>query len=159
MWSRVHLINGYSPIRPAGVAREFGAAIHGEIDPGIADYLLQRQGGPEGHLAQLGVDGILVARQIGLVPKPESEWSLAFSSEEGRVYHRRGGPLPRVRSLPSIDSRPNEQFAPASIRVMEDSRNRVVAEVAVPAGERPAFVTISRPYFPGYSRLGWFASS
>jgi hypothetical protein len=33
---------------------------------------------------------------------------------------------------------------------MEDSRNRVVAEVAGPAGERPAFVTISRPYFPGY---------
>ena len=150
MWGGVHLINGYSPIRPAGVAREFGAAIHGEIDPGIADYLLEWQGGPEGRLAQLGVDGILVARQIDLVPKPESEWSLAFSSEEGRVYHRRGGPLPRVRSLPAIDSRPNEQFAPASIRVMEDSRNRVVAEVDVPAGERPAFVTISRPYFPGY---------
>jgi hypothetical protein len=155
MWGRVHLINGYSPIRPAGVAREFGAGIHGEIDPGIAEYLLEWQGGTKGRLAVLGVDGILVASQIGLVPKPESEWSLAFSSEEGRVYHRRGGPLPRVRSLPSIDSRPNEPFATASIEVIENSRNRVVAEVDVPAGARPALVTISRPYFRGYeARLG-----
>ena len=31
MWGGVPLINGYSPIRPSGVAREFGFAIHGEI--------------------------------------------------------------------------------------------------------------------------------
>jgi hypothetical protein len=153
MWGGVRLINGYSPIRPAGVAREFGAEIHGEIDPGIADYLLGWQAGPAGRLAQLGIDGILVAKQIALVPKPESEWTLAFSSEEGRVYHRRGEPSPRIRSLISIDSRPNEQFAPASIKVIDNSRNRVEAEVSVPANGKPALLTFSRPYFRGYQAM------
>ncbi len=150
MWGRLHLINGYSPIRPAGVARAFGAQIHGEIDPGTADYLLGWQSGPEGLLAELGIDGILVAQEIALAPKPESEWDLVFSSTEGRVYHRRDAPFPRIRSRISIASRPNEQFAIASIRMIEDSRNRVVAEIDVPTAARSALVAISRPYFPGY---------
>src|SRR5262249_7431636 len=33
MWAGLHFINGYSPIRPAGVAREFATSIHGEINP------------------------------------------------------------------------------------------------------------------------------
>src|SRR5437667_426476 len=35
MWAGLHFINGYSPIRPAGVAREFAATIHGEINPAV----------------------------------------------------------------------------------------------------------------------------
>ncbi|MEP6810957.1 MAG: hypothetical protein ABI992_11995, partial [Chthoniobacterales bacterium] len=34
-------------------------------------------------------------------------------------------------------------------RIVED-RNRVSANVSVPAGERPALLTFSRPYFRGY---------
>ncbi|MGH8102532.1 MAG: hypothetical protein ACREIW_14640, partial [Chthoniobacterales bacterium] len=52
MFARLRFINGYSPIRPAGVARAFSAYIHGEIDPSAADYLLQEQSGPNGRLAQ-----------------------------------------------------------------------------------------------------------
>src|SRR5207244_1008890 len=33
MWAGLRFINGYSPIRAAGVAREFGTSIHGEINP------------------------------------------------------------------------------------------------------------------------------
>jgi uncharacterized membrane protein YfhO len=63
--------------------------------------------------------------------------------------------LQRVRSLLSIGSRPNEQFTLAQISQVNDSRNRVEAYVDVPAGERPALLAFSRPYFSGYeARLG-----
>jgi arabinofuranan 3-O-arabinosyltransferase len=60
-----------------------------------------------------------------------------------------------VRSVTSIDSQPNEQFASATISKITDSRNWVEADVDVPSGDRPALLTFSRPYFRGYeARLG-----
>src|SRR5205809_5193840 len=70
MWAGLHFINGYSPIRAAGVARKFGTSIHGEISPEVGSKLLNRQAGPEAELALLGVDGIVVARQVNLAPQP-----------------------------------------------------------------------------------------
>ena len=155
MWAGLRFINGYSPIRPAGIAREFYATIHGEIDPGTGDYLLNYKAGEGGELARLGVDGIVVARELNIAPQPPSEWQLVVSTDEGRVFHRRGAPLARVRSVVSIDSRPNEQFVPATISRINDSRNRVEADVDVPSGDRSALLTFSRPYFRGYeARLG-----
>ena len=155
MWAGLHFINGYSPIRPAGVAREFYAAIHGEIDPGMGMYLLNNQAGPNGELARLGVDGIVVARELDIAPQPASEWQLVVSTDEGRVFHRRGAPFAGVRSVVSIDSRPNEQFVAARISRINDSRNRVELDVDVPTGDRHALLTFSRPYFRGYeARLG-----
>ncbi len=135
MWAGLHFINGYSPIRPAGVAREFQTSIHGEINPSVGGYLLSNQAGKDGELALLGVDGIVVARELDIAPQPTSEWQAA---------------LARVRSVTSIDSRPEEQFATATISRINDSRNRVEADVDVPNGDRPALVTFSRPYFRGY---------
>src|SRR5205807_5030148 len=64
-------------------------------------------------------------------------------------------PFPRVRSVAAIDSRPNEQFTLAAISGIDNSRNCVQADIEVPAGDRSALVTFSRPYFPGYqARLG-----
>jgi len=155
MWAGLHFINGYSPILPAGVARAFGFAIHGEIDPNTGKYLLEEQAGPRGELTELGVDGIVVAREVEADPKPDSEWQLASSTDEGRVYHRRGEPFPRVRSVTSIDSRPNEQFVSATISGIDDSRNRVEVDVGVPSDGPPALLTFSRPFFRGYeARLG-----
>jgi hypothetical protein len=155
MWAKLHFINGYSPIRPAGVAREFATTIHGEINPAMGDYLLNYQAGEGGELALLGVDGIVVAREIDIAPRPASEWQLVVSTNEGRVFHRRGAPFTRVRSVPSIDSRPNEQFVSATIARINDSRNRVEADVDVPTGDQSALLTFSRPYFRGYeARLG-----
>ena len=155
MWAGLRFINGYSPIRPAGIAREFYATIHGEIDPGTGDYVLNYKAGEGGELARLGVDGIVVARELNIAPQPPSEWQLVVSTDEGRVFHRRGAPLARVRSVVSIDSRPNEQFVPATISRINDSRNRVEADVDVPSGDRSALLTFSRPYFRGYeARLG-----
>jgi hypothetical protein len=150
MWAGLHFINGYSPIRPAGVAREFVTTIHGEINPAMGDYLLNYQAGEVGELALLGVDGIVVAREIDTAPRPASEWQLVVSTDEGRVFHRHGAPFARVRSVTSIDSRPNEQFVSATIPRINDSRNRVELDADVPSGARPALLTFSRPYFRGY---------
>jgi hypothetical protein len=150
MWAGLHFVNGYSPIRPAGVARKFATSIHGEINPAMGDYLLNYQAGQGGELALMGVDGIVVAREINLVPQPSSEWEQALSTDEGRVFHRRGEPFAPVRSVPSLDSRPGEQFASATISKISDSRNWVEADVDVPNGDRPALLIFSRPYFRGY---------
>jgi hypothetical protein len=149
MFAGVRFINGYSPIRPAGVAREFAAAIHGEIHPDVADLTLYSQSGADGLLALLGIDGIIIASQVPTNPFPESEWQLAATTDEGRVFHRRDGPLARIRSMTALDSRPNEQFGEAKISRIVDGRNRLEADVSVP-GERPALLAISRPFFHGY---------
>ena len=150
MWARLRFINGYSPIRAAGVAREFATSIHGEINPDVGSNLLTHQAGRDGELALIGVDGIVVAREVDITPKPDSEWELVVSTDEGNVFHRRSAPFSRVRSVTSIDSRPNEQFALATIAGVNDSRNFVNADIDVPAGGRAALLTFSRPYFRGY---------
>jgi hypothetical protein len=155
MWGGLHFINGYSPVRPAGVAREFATSIHGEINPDVGRYLLNQQAGKDGELALLGVDGIVVARELDITPQPTSEWEAVLTTDEGRVFHRRGPPFARVRSLSSIDSRPKEQFSAATVSRIDNSRNRVEVDVDVPNGDRPALLTFSRPYFRGYeAKLG-----
>jgi hypothetical protein len=155
MFAAVRFVNGYSPIRPAGVAREFAAAIHGEIDPDVADLALYSQSGSDGLLAVLGIDGIIIAGDVPTNPYPASEWELAATTDEGRVFHRRSGPLARVRSLTALDSRPNEQFAEAEVSGIVDRRNSIEAHVTVPAGSSQALLAISRPFFNGYrARIG-----
>jgi len=155
MFDRLRFINGYSPILTAGVAREFKFAIHGEIDWEAGRRLLTEEAGADGELARLGVDGIVVATEVGIDPAPRSEWELASANSEGFVFHRRSRPFARVRSVASIDSRPNEQFAVATISQIENSRNSVEADVDVANDDRPALLTFSRPYFQGYqAKLG-----
>lgn len=103
----------------------------------------------------MGVDGIVVAQELDLTPRPSSEWEVVLTTDEGRVFYRRGAPFERVRSITSLDSRPGEQFATATVSRIIDSRNRVEADVDAPKGDRPALLTFSRPYFRGYeARLG-----
>jgi hypothetical protein len=150
MWAGIHLINGYSPIGPAGVSREFAFAIHGEIRPDIGNKLLEHESASDGILARLGIDGIIVANEDAIDPQPETEWELEAATGEGRVFHRRGGPFPSMRSVTAIDSRPNEQFVSGEISRIVNGRNRLEADVAVPADARPALLTFSRPFFNGY---------
>jgi hypothetical protein len=155
MWAGLHFLNGYSPILPAGVAREFDFRIHGEINPHEAEYLVWTQSTSTGLLAQLGVDGLVVAWHSGLDPALGLDWEFVTSTEEGGLYHRIGPPLAHVRSVTSIDSKPNEQFAGATISQIDDARNHVTASVDVASGRAPALLTFSRPYFRGYeARLG-----
>ncbi|HET9417796.1 MAG TPA: hypothetical protein VFO30_00510 [Chthoniobacterales bacterium] len=151
MWATLRFVNGYSPILAAGVAREFNFAIHGEIDPAMGDYLLSDR---SGLLQQLGIDGLIIAQEIATNPA-SPDWQLVFSNNEGRVFHWRGGPLPRVRSVNEIDSHSDERFVTAAISRIDDSRNRVELDVDVPSGKNAALLEFSRPYFRGYvARLG-----
>jgi hypothetical protein len=150
MWAGLRFINGYSPIRAAGVARQFETSIHGEINPDVGSHLLNDQAGRDGQLALMGVDGIVVAREVDIAPQPSSEWELVVSTEEGNVFHRRSAPFSRVRSVTSIDSRPNEEFVLATISRINDSRNFVDVDIDVPAGGQSALLTFSRAYFRGY---------
>jgi hypothetical protein len=155
MWAGLRFVNGYSPILPAGVAREFDFRIHGEINPHEAEYLVWAQSNSNGLLAQLGVDGIIVAWDLGIDPALGPDWEFVTSTEEGALYHRIGPPFARVRSVTSIDSKPNEQFVAATVSQIDDSRNHVAATVDVPSGGPPALLTFSRPFFRGYeARLG-----
>ncbi|MGI8431558.1 MAG: hypothetical protein ACR2MW_04605 [Chthoniobacterales bacterium] len=146
MWAGVRLINGYSPIRPAGVGPAWTFYTHGEIDPGVAEYLLQREAGPGGLLENLGIDGLLVDRAMTFAPAPASAWRLAHEEKGGRVYARVGTP---IGPLHAIDL-PNEKSSPVTIRLLSDARQKVVAEVAVAAGEGSAALVFARPFFDGY---------
>jgi hypothetical protein len=149
MWAQLHFINGYSPILAAGVAREFQFFIHGEIDGDVGKYLIENQSSPGGILEQLGVDGIVIAREIAVEPA-SSAWQQEFSSDDGRVFHRKGEPFGRVRSIEWIDTSPEEEFAVAKISDVDDSRNHISLNVDAPAGDKAALLTFSRPYFRGY---------
>ena len=150
MWASLRLVNGYSPIRPAGVAREFASAIHGEVDPDLAKWLLQREAGENGLLERIGIDGIIVAREFDFIPQRAAEWELAIENDEGRVFHRRGQAMPVVRSM--------NFFGKNSIAKITDivtERNWASASVAASDGDRPALIAFSRPFFPGYrARIG-----
>jgi hypothetical protein len=148
MWAGLRFVNGYSPIRPAGVAREFASAIHGDVDPDLAQWFLQHQAGENGLLERIGIDGIIVAREFNFTPQPAAEWELATEADEGRVFHRRGQPIPMVRSV--------NFFGKNSIAKITDivaGRNWVSASVVAPDGDRPALIAVSRPFFPGYRAL------
>ncbi len=149
MWAQLRFINGYSPIRAAGVAREFKFFTHGEIDSDFGKYLIEKQAGGAGLLEQLGVDGVIVAPELAVEP-PSSDWDLALSTNEGRVFNRKGAPLPLVRSVTQIDSQPDRAFSSAGVSAIHDARNSVELEVDVPEGGTPALLTFSRPYFGGY---------
>src|SRR2546430_11538018 len=123
MWAGLHFINGYSPIRAAGVAREFATTIHGEINPEKGSYVLNSQAGKDGELALLGVDGIIVVRELDIAPRPASEWEMVVSTDEGRDFHRRDAPFSRGRSGTSVDFAPNQQFATATSSNSKNSPN------------------------------------
>src|SRR5204863_8261195 len=148
MWAGLRFVNGYSPIRPAGVAREFASAIHGDVDPDLAQWFLQHQAGENGLLERIGIDGIIVAREFNFTPQPAAEWELATEADEGRVFYRRGQPIPIVRSV--------NFFGKNSIAKITDivaGRNWISASVVAPDGGRPALIAGSRPFCPGYRAL------
>jgi hypothetical protein len=150
MWAGLRFVNGYSPIRPAGVAREFVSGIHGEVDLDLAKWLLQREVGENGLLERIGIDGIIVAHEFDFIPQPPAEWELITENDEGRVFHRRGKAMPIVRSVNFLG-----RNLIAKITDIVTGRNWVSASVTTPDGDRPALIAFSRPFFQGYrARIG-----
>jgi hypothetical protein len=155
MWAGLRFLNGYSPIGGARVSREFALKTHGEAEPTTARRLIEAEAGPNDLLALLGVDGIVLAREMGIPSPPEDEWALLLDSTEDQVFHRRGAPLPIIRSVESVKDLPNEKWTKAEVSLIEAERNEISAEIAVPPAAQPACLLVSRPFFPGYiARLG-----
>ena len=99
MFGAVHLVNGYSPIRAAGVAQTLKFETHGQIEyPHLGEFLTPEMTGADGLLARLGVDGLIVAGDLPFHngPGASDQWEKVFHSPEGDVYHRRGGVLPEA---------------------------------------------------------------
>jgi hypothetical protein len=147
MFAGVHLVNGYSPIMSAAIGRRLEMETHGNIPARVGADLLAAGSDGDKLLKVIGVDGLIVSFDYPLrVPPPEEEWQLVHSSDEGKVYHRRGGLLPAVTSQ-AVDA---SRFGDAAITRIVERRQAVDADVNVPAGAKPALITFRRPFFPGY---------
>jgi uncharacterized membrane protein YfhO len=72
-----------------------------------------------------------------------NEWASAFSDDEAQVFHRLV-PLPHVRVLDA------DTGSGAAVRLIENTRHRVIAEITPNESARPTTIIFSRPYFPGY---------
>jgi hypothetical protein len=143
LFAGVPFINGYTPVGPAGIARLLDLGTHGHINPPRTAEVVLPEAGPDGLLAKLGIDGIIVARDVALLQDLPGNWKWVHGSWEGDVWHR-DVDLPHVRALPG------ERFADASVKIIENSRQRVVAEVSSSDVTRPVLLAFSRAYFPGY---------
>ncbi|HEY0368807.1 MAG TPA: hypothetical protein VGC85_04365, partial [Chthoniobacterales bacterium] len=139
MFDHVHLINGYSPVGPAGVARLFDFGTHGHINPAKVSEVVIPEAGAGGLLEQLGIDGIIVAHESWLPSPLPPNWKLAFSDGEADVYYR-DIELPKGAASPDG----------ATIRVIEESRLSVVVDAAPTDNTSSSRIVFRRPYFPGY---------
>ncbi|HEX8679404.1 MAG TPA: hypothetical protein VF683_05570, partial [Chthoniobacterales bacterium] len=122
MWGAVHLINGYSPVSPAGIARLLDFGTHGQINPARVREIVLPEAGPDGLLAKLGIDGIILDHKFWLEEPLRNEWASAFSDDEAQVFHRLV-PLPHVRVLDA------DTGSGAAVRLIENTRHRVIAEI------------------------------
>ena len=151
MYAGVRMINGYSPIMSEGVGKALHIETHGNVPEAVGGPLLTEEAGEDGLLSRLGVDGIIRTHdyQSSALP-PVAVWKMVGSSDEGDVYERRGGPLGSVHSWTSAEPGGTATYASASVRVVENTRQRVEAEVSVPEGGAGALIAFSRPFYPGY---------
>ena len=151
MYAGVRMINGYSPIMAQGVGKAFHIETHGNVPEAVGTRLLTEEAGASGVLERLGVDGIILTHDYGTPARPPGDtWEMTQSHDEGDVYERRGGPLGTVRSWTSAEPGGPVGYAAAQVRVVADARQRVEAEVDVPAGGAPGLIAFARPFFPGY---------
>lgn len=142
MFGAVHLINGYSPVGPAGVARLFDFGTHGQINPARLQDTVLFEAAADGLLEKLGIDGIIVAWEFSLPTPLPNEWKQVYSETEGNVYHRAVS-LPHVRALEGE----------ASIKLVENSRQKVVVDATSANASQRVLLAFSRPYFPGYHAM------
>ncbi len=106
MLSGVRMVNGYSPIQPAGLATVLEMRSHfGYYNRAQGLRVLERETGRKGMLELMGVDGLVLAnsfedRAPALL---EQGWETVFSSDYGTVLHRAGRRSGEVRSIRSVE--------------------------------------------------------
>lgn len=151
LYAGVRMVNGYSPIMSEGVGKLFHIETHGSVPESVGAGLLTDEAGADGLLARLGVDGIIVTHDYQTPARPPAEeWKMVKTFDEGDVYERKGGSKGTVRAWTSAEPGGPDRFAPATVRVLEDTRQRVEVDVSVPAGGGAALIAFHRPFYPGY---------
>ncbi len=151
MYAGVRMLNGYSPIMSEGVGKAFAVETHGNVPEATGARLLNEEAGADGLLARLGVDAIIITHDYQTPARPPAEtWEMIKSFDEGDIYQRRGAPLGSVRSWASAEPGLPDRYAPVEVRVVEDTRQRVVADVKLPPGSAAGLIAFSRPYYRGY---------
>ena len=143
MFAGVRLINGYSPISPAGIGRLLDFGTHGQIHPARVEDIVIPESGPDGLLAELGIDGIIVAWDFDLPTSLPENWNIVARWNDGYVVHRN-------ENLPHVRARKADGVASADIRIIENSRHRVIVDIAPADTSAPVALLFSRPFFQGY---------
>jgi hypothetical protein len=100
-------VNGYSPLRFAGLSQLFGFGVSGAVSEEAATRVLHFEAGPDGLLQLLGVDGLVVIRDPSTPDEDEllrrQGWHMDGEWHRGRLWHRLARPSPRVRVLESVE--------------------------------------------------------
>jgi hypothetical protein len=176
LYQGLTFVNGYSPLRFAGLSQLFGFGVSGAMSEEAAMRMLLREAGPDGLLQLLGVDGLVVIRNRTSLGR--QGWKMDGEWQTGRVWHRLARPSPRVRVLESVEwvSDPEsvlrrltearhgpvpllvEATAPtpalalgrADVRIVRESRNGIEIAVDRADPDRSLAVAVSRPWYPGY---------
>lgn len=180
MYSATHFVNGYSPLRPDGLAKAIGLDWHGFLWPDAAEELLAYETQPDGLLEMMAVDGLVVADRFAshYTALESNGWHRVAALPGRSVFHRNGPPSRRVRTLqevawvadpqttarrPAGEARPFvvrkagdlappavRQFAAAKMDLLRESRNAVEVAVEERSADAATFVAFSRPWYPGY---------
>ena len=139
MLAGVRMVNGYSPVHPAGFARVLG------IDSQVGFYsrdtsalrLLEREAGPDGLLELMGVDGLVLAESYREHSDAllEQGWEEVFSSDAGVVLHRIARREQFARSIPFVEIVASPEEIPRRIRERKTSAApRLLVRPDAPAG-------------------------
>ncbi len=93
------------------------------------------------------MDGLIITHDYKLQTRPSPEkWEEILDVDEGSVYHRRNGTMNDVREVGNP-----EPGVEIKVRLVENTRQRVVADVEVPGWRKNAVaLSFRRPYFNGY---------
>ncbi|HVS37846.1 MAG TPA: hypothetical protein VMS17_19970 [Gemmataceae bacterium] len=105
-YAGLDFVNGYSPMKPAGMQAVFGWEPHGFFDdPADAQRILVCETGPDGLLRRMGVDGLIVSdRFLDLAPiLKDNGWEEKAQLQGGRVFQRIGPPSARAYAVPRAE--------------------------------------------------------
>jgi hypothetical protein len=179
-YAGLDFVNGYSVMMPIGLQQNFNWAMHGHFEEWAdAERVLASETGPGGMLDLMGVDGLVVSDSFACdtITLMKNGWRETAKLNGGRVYRRQGSASPRVRAVEKADlmsdrfeagerltdhgrgpapsillakTDGSRQFAKAQVRLIEDGRHRLAAEVKSNPGEGEILVVFSRPWVPGF---------
>jgi hypothetical protein len=172
----VRCIHGYSPLQSPGLTAWLEIAPQGYADSDAIQRILAQETGPEGLLALLGVDGLIVAHGHADDPRVDG-WEVGYRGESSVVLYRRDPPSPRARVLHGVEwftdtdqirrrlsakrtgappqlmeggpSGGSVGTGSAAVRITGETRTRVQVQVTATDQDGEIVVALAQPWYPG----------